>query len=180
MRSSSCHPFLRLDGLGGVSAPFIRDEPLSNSASRRRRGRELVLRVLFEIDDTTKDFVPVLDYQGDELAAPDDVRVFARRLVQAYQDHRGDVDLVIAESSDNWKFEDIGKVERALLRMATAEILYQSDVPVPVSIDEAVELAKIYAADGSSAFVNGVLSKVSESAPHESALAPDVREADDD
>ena len=120
--------------------------------------------MLFEIDGTSKEFAPVLDYQGDELIAPDDVRIFARKLVENCQNHRGDVDLLIAESSDNWKFEDIGKVERALLRMATTELLYQPDVPVPVVIDEAVELAKIYAADGSSAFVNGVLSKVSKSA----------------
>jgi transcription antitermination protein NusB len=122
---------------------------------------------LFEIDGTGKEFDPVLEYQGDELAAPEDVRVFARKLVESCQSHRGDVDLLIAESSDNWKFEDIGKVERALLRMATAELLYQPDVPTPVAIDEAVELAKIYAADGSSAFVNGVLSKVSRTARHE-------------
>jgi transcription antitermination protein NusB len=145
-----------------------------HSASRRRRGRELALRVFFEIDRTNKELAPVLEYQGDELAAPQDVRVFARKLLQSYQDHRGDVDLLIAESSDNWKFEDIGKVERAVLRLATTELLYQPDVPVPVAIDEAVELAKIYAADGSSAFVNGVLSKVSESARIEDAVKDDA------
>lgn len=146
----------------------------SHSASRRRRGRELALRVFFELDHSNKEFAPVLEYQGDELVAPQDVRDFARKLLEVYQGHRGDVDLLIAESSDNWKFEDIGKVERALLRMATTELLYQADVPVPVVIDEAVELAKIYAADGSSAFVNGVLSKVSESARTEGAVTDDA------
>jgi len=130
--------------------------------------------VFFEIDRTTKEFAPALDYQGDELVAPEDVRAFARKLLQCYHNHRGDIDLVIAESSDNWKFEDIGKVERALLRMATTEILFQPDVPVAVAIDEAVELTKIYAADGSSAFVNGVLSKVSESARTEDAVTDDA------
>jgi transcription antitermination protein NusB len=130
--------------------------------------------VFFEIDRTSKEFGPVLEYQGEELAAPQDVRVFAQKLLQCYADHRGDVDLLIAESSDNWKFEDIGKVERALLRMTTTELLYQRDVPIAVAIDEAVELAKIYAADGSSAFVNGVLSKVSQSVRTEDAVTDDA------
>jgi N utilization substance protein B len=92
------------------------------------------------------------------------VRAFARKLLQSYESRRGDIDLLVAESCDNWDFEDVGKVERAVLRMAATELLCQPDVPVPVAIDEAVELTKIYAADGSGSFVNGVLSKVSQSA----------------
>lgn len=57
--------------------------------------------------------------------------------------------------------------------MAATELLCQPDVPVPVAIDEAVELTKIYAADGSGSFVNGVLSKVSQSARTGGAVTED-------
>lgn len=133
---------------------------MSRSGGRRHRGRELALRVLFEIEGSTKDPGASLEYQADELGAAPDVRTFARRLVFGCLQHLDDVDLSIEAASDNWTLVDIGKVERAVLRMGAYELLGEADTPVPVIIDESVELAKTYAGTEASSFVNGVLGRV--------------------
>lgn len=71
----------------------------------------------------------------------------------------GEIDQQIGEKSVGWKISRIGKVELTILRLAIYEILYDETIPVSVSINEAVELAKKFAADGSPAFINGVLAK---------------------
>jgi N utilization substance protein B len=70
------------------------------------------------------------------------------------------VDDAIDAASSNWRLEEIGKVERAVLRLGTYELLIDVDTPVGVAIDEAVELAKAYAGDEAGRFVNGVLGRI--------------------
>ena len=71
------------------------------------------------------------------------------------------IDPVIEKYCVGWKMSRISKVALAVLRLAVCEILYFDDIPVGVSINEAVELCKKYASDDEKAFVNGVLSSVS-------------------
>ena len=130
------------------------------ASGRRHRGRELALRVLFEIEGTQKDSDEVLRYQAEDTAAPADVVTFARSLVHGCLEHGDAVDAVIAEASEHWALKDLGKVERAVLRLGAYELLWGRDAPVPVVIDEAVELAKAYAGEDAAAFVNGVLGRV--------------------
>ena len=129
-------------------------------AGRRRRGRELALRVLFELEGTDKDAGTVLDYQAADMRTASDVTAFARRIVLGYLRDSRHVDAVIEEASEHWALEDLGKVERALLRLGTYELLHETETPVAVVIDECVELAKMYAGDDAGPFVNGVLGQV--------------------
>ncbi len=133
---------------------------MSRSGGRRHRGRELALRVLFEIEGTPKDPNLVLDYQADELGATADVIGFARQLVFGCLTLIDAVDGSIGAASDNWTIVDVGKVERAVLRLGAYELLAEPKTPVAVVIDESVELAKTYAGDEAGAFVNGVLGRV--------------------
>ncbi len=71
------------------------------------------------------------------------------------------IDPVIEKYCIGWKMNRISKVALAVLRLAVCEILYFDDIPVGVSINEAVELCKKYASDEDKSFVNGVLSSVS-------------------
>lgn len=129
-------------------------------SGRRHRARELGLRVLFELEGTRKDADEALRYQAEDTAAPPDVTAFARSLVLGCLEHGDAVDAVIAEASEHWALADLGKVERAVLRLGVYELLWGRDAPVPVVIDEAVELAKAYAGEEAAAFVNGVLGRV--------------------
>ncbi|HUZ69661.1 MAG TPA: transcription antitermination factor NusB [Candidatus Saccharimonadales bacterium] len=134
--------------------------PAAPSTGRRRRGRELALRVLFEIEGTAKDPEFALRYQGGDLRATADVLAFARTIVVGCVEHLDAIDTAIAAGMDNWTLVDLGKVERAVLRLGTFELLYTEKTPVPVVIDESIELAKSYAGDEAAQFVNGVLGHV--------------------
>lgn len=133
---------------------------MSRGAGRRRRGRELALRVLFELEGTQRDAEEPLRYQATELGATEDVSAHAHRLVEGCLRDSAAVDAAIGEASLHWRLWDIGKVERALLRLGTWELISEPDVPVAVVINEAVELARTYAGDEARGFVNGVLGRV--------------------
>ena len=78
--------------------------------------------------------------------------------VKGISDNLSSIDESIEKNSNGWKLNRIGKAELAILRVAVFEILYDSDIPDKVAINEAVELAKEYADPKSAAFINGVLS----------------------
>ena len=71
-----------------------------------------------------------------------------------------EVDRLIESSSDNWKINRIAKVDLAVLRLSTIEILYLKDIPVSASINEAVDLAKKFSGEESGKFINGILGRV--------------------
>jgi transcription antitermination protein NusB len=134
--------------------------PAAAPASRRRRGRELALRVLFELEGTDKDATSVLDYQAADMRVPVDVAAFARHLVMGCLRDIERVDGAVADASQHWDLENIGKVERAVLRLGAYELLGEPQTPVAVVIDECVELTKMYCGEDAAPFVNGVLGHV--------------------
>lgn len=90
--------------------------------------------------------------------------LYAREIVDGIIDNRDDIDEQITTFARDWSLERMPAVDRALLRIGVWEILYNDDVPTAVAIDEAVELAKEYSTDGSSAFVHGVLAHIARAA----------------
>jgi N utilization substance protein B len=132
----------------------------SHAVGRRRRGRELALRVLFELEGTDKNAAQALDYQALDMRAPADVRAFAGDIVNGCLRHRDEIDASVAEASANWALEDLGKVERAVLRIGVYELLFERETPIAVVIDESVELSKAYAGEEAAQFVNGVLGHI--------------------
>lgn len=74
-------------------------------------------------------------------------------------DNRLDIDGKIDEFSNKWKTNRMPAIDLSILRIALTEITYMDDIPVPVSINEAVELAKKYSTEKSSGFINGLLGK---------------------
>ncbi len=126
---------------------------------RRRRGRELALRVLFELEGTDKDAAAALAYQAEEVGSAPDVTAFARRLVGGCLEHRERIDMVLSAAS-RWSLADLGKVERAVLRLGTCELLDSDGTPVAVILDESLELTRAYAGEEAVQYVNGVLGQV--------------------
>ncbi|MGA9114823.1 MAG: transcription antitermination factor NusB [Candidatus Dormiibacterota bacterium] len=133
---------------------------MSRPAGRRRRGRELALRVLFELEGTAKDPRSTLAYQATEMGVPADAIAFAGTLVEGTLEHVVRIDAAIGEASDNWDLVDFGKVERAVLRLGTFEVLFEPATPIAVSIDESLELTRVYAGDEAVPLVNGVLGRI--------------------
>jgi N utilization substance protein B len=126
----------------------------------RRRAREVVLQMLFQLDFSEAKPAEVVDlYRGSfgEGPLPDG---FAVGLFLAVAAARDDIDARIAAISDNWRLERMSGVDRNILRLAVHEILFSVDVPPRVAINEAVELAKRFGTVESSAFVNGILDRI--------------------
>jgi len=89
-----------------------------------------------------------------------DVRAFAERLFHNTIDTMDEADESIAKHATNWDIHRIAAVDRCLLRMATTEFLEFEEIPPKVSIDEALEIAKVYSTPSSNTFINGVLDAV--------------------
>ncbi len=87
----------------------------------------------------------------------------AAETLAAVQDHHEEIDRLIGENLDNWTIDRIARTDLAILRTAVAEMLYVESIPMGVSINEAVDLAKKYGDERSYAFINSVLGKVSRS-----------------
>ena len=94
------------------------------------------------------------------LESQSDVKDYAVKIAQIFQKHHEDVDKQIQQYSKGWDIERLVKMDKDILRIAIVELLYIKDAPMKVVVDEALELAKKYSTDDSSAFINGVLAKV--------------------
>ena len=85
---------------------------------------------------------------------------FCNELLEGWMQHREEIDEVIAKSARNFEFNRLSAVDRNVLRIACHEILFRSDIPAPVAINEAIEIAKKYSTGDSGKFVNGVLDNI--------------------
>ena len=126
--------------------------------SARSKARKRALDVLFEADQRGRDPLATLQEWSDRADPP--VPAYADVLVRGVAEHAPRIDEVLAGYTTDWPLERLPSVDRAVLRLATFELLWSSEVPRAVAIDEAVELAKSLSTDASPAFVNGVLARV--------------------
>lgn len=124
---------------------------------KRRTAREKAIQALFQIDRSQTDPDEAIANVLDEEQEVDE---FLEKLVQGTVEHLLEIDEKLKQHLENWSLERIGNVDRAILRLATFEMEYLDDVPVNVTMNEAIELAKVFGDDNSSRFVNGVLSKM--------------------
>jgi transcription antitermination protein NusB len=125
---------------------------------KRREAREKAFQILFQMDINEISPEEALNYAADE--GPIDE--FTDTLVKNVIQHKAEIDQVISEHLVSWSLKRIASVERTLLRIATYEIKFIDDIPVKVSINEAVDIAKEYGDENSGKFINGVLSKLVE------------------
>lgn len=87
-------------------------------------------------------------------------RPYGLELTQGVIENLSKIDSKLTVASENWSLSRMGRVDRAILRVAAFEILFQDDIPVNVGINEAIEIAKRFGSDESANFVNGVLDRV--------------------
>ncbi len=80
--------------------------------------------------------------------------------VAGVKDNLSRIDELITQNASGWSFDRLSSVDLAIMRLALFEILYKDDIPTSVSINEAVELAKVYGEDDSPAFINGILGTI--------------------
>ena len=127
----------------------------------RRELREHIFKLLFRIEFNSLQEMPEQERfyfeDIDEADAEDEAYISSK--YQKIADKLEEIDEKINEKAENWDTVRMGKVDLTILRLAVYEIIYDEDIPAGVAINEAVELAKKFGQDASSAFVNGILAK---------------------
>ena len=139
-------------------------EPRSGHKSTRRKGRELALQALYQIEITGDPSVGAVDLFLQHFEGSARAKEFARRLVSGVVSQRAEIDRTIEQSTENWKLERLAKVDLVILRMATYELIFCPDIPTTVSLDEAIEIGKLFGSADSATFINGVLDQIAQSA----------------
>ena len=127
--------------------------------SKRRKARELTLQALFQWDAMQGRS----EATGDDLVSlPEDIKNngFSLRLFKGVMEHRAEIDQVIMRHAEHWSLNRMGSVDRNILRFCIFEFLYLDDIPLKVSLNEAIEIAKRYGSEESGKFVNGILDQV--------------------
>lgn len=123
----------------------------------RRKSREIAMKLLFEISFNKNNSEEVIENFKEENNCEDIDFDYVARIINGVINNKEFIDKKIEENSNKWKINRISKTNLSILRLATYEILYESDIPTKVSANEAVELAKSYSEEKSWSFVNGVL-----------------------
>jgi N utilization substance protein B len=144
----------------------------------RRTARRLALDVLYEAE--IRDQLPLDAYRsrqeegwvvpgagdddtaGDGFEITDEALRYALVLVDGVQSHGADIDALIARYADKWAIQRMPVIDRNVVRIALFELLWRDDVPVPVAINEAVEMVKSLSTEDSGRFVNGLLGRIAE------------------
>ncbi len=126
----------------------------------KRRSRELALQMLFQMDMGTVKMKDMEENFLPQASAPEMAKVMALKMVKNTWDRLPDIDQNLRSLAENWDLSRMAAVDRNILRLATYEILFDSEIPKSVAINEAIEIVKRYSTDESSKFVNGILDKL--------------------
>lgn len=125
----------------------------------RRKAREFALQMLYQYD-IRQDSEYLIEGFWESRDVPDDIKEFANRIVEGVIKNLSLIDGKIDQSAKNWSIDRMAVVDRNILRMAAYELLFITDIPVKVTINEAIEIAKRYGEEDSRSFVNGILDRI--------------------
>ncbi|HPV41535.1 MAG TPA: transcription antitermination factor NusB [Spirochaetota bacterium] len=126
----------------------------------RRKAREYALQGLYmhELSATPVETLTRLEWVENQI--PDPIREFAVTLIEGSIAKMAEIDELIVKYSKNWKFERLSAVDKSILRISIYAMLFLKDIPVIVTINEGIELGKIYGGESSGQFINGILDAV--------------------
>lgn len=130
---------------------------------KRTLAREFVLRVLYQMDITGDNYEESLSdfwqvYSKENVDR--EIKNFTNELVKGVSANLETIDKKINQYATNWQLKRMAVVDRNILRMSCYELIFRSDIPSKVSINEAIELAKKYSGLEAGKFVNGILDKI--------------------
>jgi N utilization substance protein B len=130
---------------------------------QRRRAREVVFRVAYQADVAGDSYSFAWDLRAPEEDLTDDQRELVVDLVKSLESRGAEIDTLLRASAEHWPLNRLAATDRAMLRVAVAELLSRPGSPARVVIDEAIEIARRYGSEESGRFVNGVLDKAARS-----------------
>ena len=126
----------------------------------RRKARTVALQALYEIDAARRPAEQAVQSRLETEPLAPSAEEFARTLVRGVLDNQQRLDSQIETFAPSWPISQMAVIDRNILRVAIYEIMILGETPPKAAINEAVELAKVFGADSSPKFVNGVLGSV--------------------
>ncbi|TEB06663.1 hypothetical protein Psch_00195 [Pelotomaculum schinkii] len=126
----------------------------------RRKARERALQILFQVDMGGNDPKEAMKNMDESFGPVYNNVEFVEKIVMGTLTNLACIDRNISSISQDWNIERMASVDRNIIRLAFYEILFCSDIPNNVSVNEAVELGKVYGGEESARFINGILGKV--------------------
>jgi len=128
---------------------------------KRRKSRESALQVLYQLDITRQEGPKAITQWKAHFSSSEGTDdKFAERIVLGVLDHAQEIDQLIERFSENWRLNRMTLVDRNILRMAIFELLYCSEIPPKVTLNEAIDLGKRYGSEDSGNFINGILDRI--------------------
>jgi N utilization substance protein B len=127
---------------------------------RRRTMREFVFKVIYQYDFTGDSLDEIFKYtlendRLDQLSAKE-AWDFAKGIIE----NLDEIDSLIKKHLINWTFERLSSIDKNILRLGTYELLFKDDIPIEVTLNEAIEIAKKFGSNKSGKFVNGILDRI--------------------
>lgn len=123
----------------------------------RKQAREGAMQLLFQMDSNGDFSADVISSYLENFPHDKGEMEYINRVIQGVLENREEIDTQIQKNLQGWSLDRIAKVDLATLRIAIYEIKFMDDIPVEVSINEAIEIAKKFSTDDSFKYVNGVL-----------------------
>jgi N utilization substance protein B len=127
---------------------------------KRRRSREFALQVLYQLEITKQNALQAMIQLRENFTPQEGDDEFARRIVLGVVDHRQEIDRLIESRSEHWRLDRMSIIDRNILRLAIFELLYCSEIPPKVTLNEAIDLGKRYGTEESGSFINGILDRI--------------------
>ncbi len=127
--------------------------------SKRRIAREKTLQILYAVELNPDSYNELITNFYDDLQGENE-KEFSRSLIRKVIRNQEELDRFIESKASNWEFSRIALIDRLLLRMGIAEILFFPDIPPKVSINEVIEISKEFSTSKSSKFINGILDAI--------------------
>ena len=134
--------------------------------SARTKARKRALDILYAADLRNEDITAAISLEAERALDEPERQAswnYAQSIVEGVVTHSVEIDEVIQTYSRGWSLERMPSLDRAILRIAVWEIMFNPEVPAVVAVDEAVDLAKMYSTEESSNFVNGLLASIAAS-----------------
>jgi len=129
----------------------------------RTKARSVALQALFEIDMTGHLPGTVMEQRLQENPLPEGgLSDFAIQIIQGVIKYRSDLDNLIAQYAPDWPLDQVASIDRNILRIALWEMALQTETPIKVLINEAVELSKMFGSESTPRFVNGVMGSLAD------------------